>query len=281
MRRERSLPAVAALLCLGSLAVHDAFVTTASAQAPAVAGSPGPVARARPAGYLGAEHVPDHNVFLPAPPAVDSPAGVADVTIFHATRVLEGAPRWQIATSDDGLRSRKVLGDFGCAAGVDFAAIESPALERVLTRAGTDLGVMISASKEHYQRPRPFVTEQGPICVNVSPEFAASGSYPSGHSALAWMYALLLAEVDSEHAAAIIARGRTFGESRVVCGVHYASDVEGGRTLSTALVAALHGNTEFDADMAAARAEIANARANAARPDAASCPAPGALASGW
>jgi acid phosphatase (class A) len=281
MRRDRWLPAVAALLCLGSLAVHDAFVTTPSAQAQAVAGSAGPVARPRLPGYLGAEHVPDHKIFLPAPPAVDSPAGVADVTIFRATRALEGAPRWQLATSDDGLGSRKVLGDFGCAAGVDFRTIESPALTRVLARAGADLGVMIGAAKEHYQRPRPFVTEQGPICVNVSPAFAASGSYSSGHSASAWLYALLLAEVDSEHAAAIIARGRAFGESRVVCGVHYASDVEGGRISSTALVAALHGNAEFDADMAAARAEIANARVNAPRPDAASCPAPGALAPPW
>ena len=124
-------------------------------------------------------------------------------------------------------------------------------------------------------------TEQGPICVAVSPGFAASGSYPSGHAASAWLYALLLAEVDSEHAAAIVARGRVFGESRVVCGVHYASDVEAGRITATALVAALHGNADFDADMAAARAEIADARPTAPRPDAASCPTPNALASPW
>jgi acid phosphatase (class A) len=280
MRCDRSLPSAALLCCLGSLTVGDAFLATASAQAPTVAASPSAPPRARLPGYLG-ERVPDHEVFLPAPPAVDSPAGVADVTIFHRTRALEGGQRWQLAVGDDRLGSRKVLGDFGCAAGVDFAAIESPALARVLSRAGTDLGVMIGAAKEHHARPRPFVTEQGPICVEVSPGFAASGSYPSGHSASAWLYALLLAEVDSEHAAVIVARGRAFGESRVVCGVHYASDVEAGRITATALVAALHGNADFDADMAAARSEIANARPTAPRPDATSCPAPSALASPW
>ena len=92
---------------------------------------------------------------------------------------------------------------------------------------------------------------------------------------------MLLAEIDPDNSAEIVARGRAFGESRAVCGVHYVSDVEGGRLTTTALVAALHGNTEFEADIAAARAELAKARAAAPKPDAASCPAAGALATPW
>jgi membrane-associated phospholipid phosphatase len=95
------------------------------------------------------------------------------------------------------------------------------------------------------------------------------------------LYALLLSEIDPGNAAAIVARGRAFGESRVVCGVHYVSDVEGGRLTTTALVAALHSNAEFEADIAAARAELAAVRATAPTPDAASCPANGALAKPW
>jgi acid phosphatase (class A) len=150
-----------------------------------------------------------------------------------------------------------------------------------VARANADLIAMVGDAKDHYRRARPFVTESGPICVDVSPEFAASGSYPSGHSAAAWLYALLLSEIDPDHAAPIVARGRAFGESRTVCGVHYASDVEGGRLTATALVAALHGNAEFEADITAARAELANARATAPKPEAASCPAAGALATPW
>jgi acid phosphatase (class A) len=217
-------------------------------------------------------------VFLSPPPAADSPAGVADRTTFEQTRALQGSGRWQLAASDDRLGTRKVLGDFGCAAGIDFAGAEAPSLEKVLARAGADLFTMVGAAKDHYQRPRPFVGKEAPICIDVSPTFAASGSYPSGHSASAWLHALLLAELAPDHAAAIIARGRTFGESRVVCGVHYASDVEGGRITATALVAALHSSPQFEADMSAARAEVAKARA---LEDAASCPAPGALTAPW
>ena len=276
MRSGRIFAATAALLCLGSL---GSAATGWAQSGPVASGSVMP--RPRAEGYLGAGAVPDHRVFLPPPPAVGSPAGTADVAIFRATRSLEGSPRWQLAASDDRIGSRKMLGDFGCAMGVDLSVIEAPTLTRTLARANADLLPMVGDAKDFYARPRPFVTEAGPICVDVSPAFAASGSYPSGHSAAAWLYALLLAEIDPANSAAIVARGRAFGESRAVCGVHYVSDVEGGRLTTTALVAALHGNAEFEADIAASRAELAKARAAAPKADAASCPAPGALTTPW
>jgi len=281
MRRTFAATALLALLCAGSFAAGVGPAGTAWAQPAPPSTGPNGAPRPRLQGYLGPDAVPDHRVFLPPPPAVDSPAGIADLAIFRATRSLEGGPRWQLAASDDRLGAAKILGDFGCAMDLDLAAAEAPALGRALARANTDLVGMVGDAKEHYARPRPFVTESGPICVDVSPGFAASGSYPSGHSAASWLYALLLAEVDPGHAAAIVARGRAFGESRVVCGVHYESDVEGGRLTTTALVAALHGNAEFEADMAAAREEIAKARTAAGKPNAASCPAAGALATPW
>src|SRR5262245_33492517 len=208
MRRTRPFAATAALrpLCVGS-AGPAATGWGQSAAAPS--GSSG-VPRPRAEGYLGADAVPDHRVFLPPPPAVDSPAGVADVAVFHATRSLEGGPRWQLAASDDRIGSRKMLGDFGCAMGVDLTAVDAPALARTLARANADLLAMVGDAKDYYRRPRPFVTESGPICVDVSPAFAASGSYPSGHSAAAWLYALLLSEIDPDDAAAIVARGSPF-----------------------------------------------------------------------
>jgi acid phosphatase (class A) len=279
MRRNQTFTSAAALalLCIGSF---GSAATAWGQSGPPPSGSSA-MPRPRAEGYLGADAVPDHRVFLPPPPAVGSPAGIADVAIFRATRSLESGPRWQLAASDDRIGSRKMLGDFGCAMGVDLAAVEAPALARTLARANADLIPIVGDAKDHYRRPRPFVTESGPICVDVSPEFAASGSYPSGHSAAAWLYALLLSEIDPGNAAAIVARGRAFGESRVVCGVHYVSDVEGGRLTTTALVAALHGQPEFEADIAAARAELAKARAAVPKPDAASCPASGALATPW
>jgi acid phosphatase (class A) len=83
------------------------------------------------------------------------------------------------------------------------------------------------------------------------------GSYPSGHSALGFGWGLILAEVIPERAAELVARGRAFGDSRRVCNVHWLSDVEEGRIVATAVVARLHAVPEFQADLAAARAEVA------------------------
>lgn len=234
--------------------------------------------RPRAAGYLGEQRLPDHRVFLPPPPAPSSAREKADVAIFRETRALEGGPRWQLAAKDDRVSEDALLGAFSCAAGLDLAAAEAPALERVIARSRADLFFLVSASKDLYQRPRPFLTEQGPLCVTPSEALRRQGSYPSGHTASSWLHALLLAEVDSAHAAAIVARGRAFGESRVVCGVHYLSDIEGARLLATALVAALHGEPEFDADIAAAREEVAALRASGSeKPASQSCESERAL----
>jgi acid phosphatase (class A) len=55
-------------------------------------------------------------------------------------------------------------------------------------------------------------------------------------------------------------RARSIGESRIVCGVHYLSDIEAGRDAGAALVARLHASPEFRADLDKARGEIQAAR---------------------
>ncbi len=222
-------------------------------------------------GYLRPEQRPDHTVFLPAPPAPDSVLGTADMALYRATRALEGGARWQLAARDAVIAQRDLFRDFQCSLGVDLGAVQAPAVTGLITRASADLFRLVGASKDYYKRPRPFLVEKLPLCIVPSDELARGGSYPSGHSATGWLYALLLAETAPDHAAAILGRGRAYGESRVVCGVHYLSDIEGGRTLATALVAALNGSAEFAADLTAARSELGALRVNAARADAAAC----------
>jgi acid phosphatase (class A) len=274
-----------AIAALGAVVPWRATIAPASAQSatpPPSSGAapPGSNMTPRPtvAGYLGQQGSPDYRVFLPPPPAVGSARGNADVAIFRETRALANTARWKLAVNDDRIGQDALLGGFSCAAAVDLAGADVPATRRVITRAGADLFPLVSTSKDAFQRPRPFLNEPGPICITPSESLARQGSYPSGHAASAWLYALLLAEIDSEHADAIIERGRAFGESRVVCGVHYLSDIEAGRLVSTAVVAALHGKPEFEADVDAARAEIDALRASSGKkPAAAVCESEGAL----
>ena len=93
-----------------------------------------------------------------------------------------------------------------------------------------------------------------------------SGSYPSGHAAAGWAWALILAEIAPERLDAILARGLAFGESRVVCNVHWESDVAAGRILGAGVVARLHADAGFRQDLEAAREEVAAARAKGLKP---------------
>jgi acid phosphatase (class A) len=223
------------------------------------------------AGYLSSEVRPDESTLIPPPPSEGSASAAADLAAFEATRALEGTPRWELARHDNALRYGDLVGDFACALGASIDAEEAPAVRRVLTGAVRDASPLIGSGKERYNRPRPFRAAEGPVCIDISPEFAESGSYPSGHSTVGWTYALILAELAPDRASQILARGRAFGESRVVCGVHYPSDIEAGRTTAEAVFVALQSDAGFQSDLAEARAELSSLRASAPAPDAAQC----------
>ena len=104
------------------------------------------------------------------------------------------------------------------------------------------------------------IRDRAATCIAPEPWLAASGSYPSGHAALGWAWALVLTEMAPERADAILARGMAYGESRVICGVHYSSDVEAGRLVGAVLVARLKADPAFQADFAVAARELAQAR---------------------
>jgi acid phosphatase (class A) len=101
-----------------------------------------------------------------------------------------------------------------------------------------------------------------------APEIPLKGgsSYPSGHTSFGWAAALILAEVASEQGQALLTRGREYGESRIVCAVHYPSDIAGGQLIATAVVARLHADPEFNKDLDCAQQEHAAALKSGARP---------------
>ena len=61
----------------------------------------------------------------------------------------------------------------------------------------------------------------------------------------------------------MLQRGHAFGQSRVICGVHWQSDVDNGRVMGAAAIARLHADPRFTAQAALARGEIEAARAAA------------------
>jgi acid phosphatase (class A) len=210
-----------------------------------------------PAGYLAAGTAPDGAAITGPPPEPGSPRGKADRAAYDSSRRLANTPIWDKAIADADLSGREGFKSFSCAAGVTISPEATPTLTRMLLRMTSDAALVYEPAKSTYQRPRPPVGNDKPICVPREPWIKTSGSYPSGHSLIGWSWALVVAELAPEHASQVLVRGREFGESRVICGVHFPSDIEAGRTLGAALVSRLHADPAFEADLAQARIEIA------------------------
>ena len=210
-------------------------------------------------GYL-AQGVIDGAALLGPPPAPDSLTGQADRARYEETRALAGSPRWKQAVVENDLWGGGALKQYACKLGVSIDEKQTPTALRILHRVELDVRTVGKPAKDHYDRARPMIGDDQPICVPREDWMKTNASYPSGHSMTGWTWSLILAELVPTKADDMLAIGKQIGESRIICGVHYASDIEAGRTLAGAMVARLHADPQFQADMKKARAEIARAK---------------------
>ncbi|MFT3814153.1 MAG: phosphatase PAP2 family protein [Acidovorax sp.] len=225
-------------------------------------------------GYLSPAELPDSLALLPPPPAEGSALLAADKEAYKALTALQKGPRGVQATKDANLKFPGAEKAFACALGVDISEQNTPHTNMLLRRTLLDAGLATYKAKDKYQRTRPFVVfNEGTCTPNEEPALRKDGSYPSGHSALGWAWAMVLTQVSPERADALLQRGRSFSQSRGVCGVHWKSDIEAGRLMGSAAVARLQTNAVFNAQVAAAREEVAAARAKGLVPPAATCAA--------
>lgn len=194
----------------------------------------------------------DASVFIPPPPAANSDLEIAERAIVRGPWSAE---RRAQALEDNAIDP---FAAFDSVLGPQFNGASLPATLAVLDRAGRAAGFAGDPVKFIHRRPRPFVADSSITpCIPDDERLRASFSYPSGHAALGFAWGLVLAELVPSRADALIERGRDFTWSRVVCGVHYPSDVEAGRTVAAAAVARLHADPDFQRQLAAARTELA------------------------
>lgn len=217
-------------------------------------------------GYLDRRQLPNSLALLPPPAREGSPQQAADWATYRETRALRDGPRWALAARDANLKFPAAAEVYACALDLPISQEATPHLTMLLRRSLLDAGLATYAAKDHHVRTRPFVAAKESTCTPAEETtLAKDGSYPSGHAALGWGWALILAELAPDRADAILARGLAFGQSRVVCGVHWQSDVDAGRVIGAAAVARLHADPVFLAQAAAARMEIEDARARGLR----------------
>jgi acid phosphatase (class A) len=201
--------------------------------------------------FLGAGQV-ELTKILPPPPKPGSKAQQRDMAISLAWQARRTPAMAALAQAD---ADRSVF-RFGVIFGDSFTRDRLPLAARFFEDVAQDERIVGAAAKTYWNRPRPFVAS---ALIHPCLEQPPTNSYPSNHAAIGMLYAQILARMMPERRLGILARAQQYSEDRVICGVHYASDIEAGKRAGAIEAFAMFHNAAFRREFDAAKAEILSA----------------------
>lgn len=189
---------------------------------------------------------------LPPPPAADSKAHAAELAELRQlqrTRTPERLARaqWDQAHED--------ITIYNTTLGPRFDLEALPATRRALMTVRNDQSIIANIAKANFKRPRPWVEDSSLDGCERNLKKPLT-SYPSGHATLGYSLAGVLESLIPEKSEAIRTRADDYAQSRLVCLVHYRSDVEASRKLGAWVAAQMLNSPAFKAQLEAARAEL-------------------------
>ena len=188
---------------------------------------------------------------LHSPPAPDSPITHDELAELHRIQSSRTADEEMQAQADEADESlfiyKSVLGE-------KFNAAALPLTTAFGKRVKHDEGVNAKPLKDAFKRVRPYNLDKSlkPVCKTKT----IADSYPSGHATAGYLAALTLIDMVPEQRDAILARADAYAHNRLVCGVHFPSDIAASKLLAYSTHAVMETNPQYQAELAAARAEL-------------------------
>ena len=207
--------------------------------------------------YLSADELPNAVYWLPAPPAPGSSQFMYDISQYNWGK----EQRLDTACARKAIREAQyevadMARQFSAAFGMEISEQATPAIYHVLNRGVHTIRLSATKPKATYMRTRPYAYfNEATLVPEEEAELRSNGSYPSGHTVRGWGMALLLCEINPDAQDELLKLGYEWGQSRVIAGYHWQSDVDASRMLAAACYARLHTSKEFLKDMAAAKKE--------------------------
>ena len=197
--------------------------------------------------YFSAEEMPDLIKCLPPPPDTIGVDFAHDILryMWGKTQRCDSA-RAAIAFRDAVWDYDSLFAEFNVPFGLEISKNGTPEIYKYLVNSLSTIDQTRVVPKAFYHRKRPFERfREHMLTVYEEKYLSGEGSYPSGHSQRGYATALLLSEVNPAHADTIMARGFMYGESRVIVGAHWQSDVDASRLCAAIGMARLHTSPAF------------------------------------
>ena len=213
--------------------------------------------------YFSADELPNAVYWMPAPPASGSSQFLYDISQYYwgKEQRLDTA-RANKAIREAAYEIADMARQFSSAFGMEISENATPAIYHVLSFGVLTIRLSATKPKATYMRTRPYAYFNEPTLVpEEEDELRANGSYPSGHTVRGWGMALLLCEINPDAQDELLKLGYEWGQSRVIAGYHWQSDVDASRMLAAACYARLHTSQEFLNDMDAAKKEFEKLKA--------------------
>jgi len=219
--------------------------------------------------YFTKAELPDMTKILPPFPEFESARFVADQSqhLWGKLMRLDEARAAQ-AQRDAVYSMQTVIDEMGPLFGLVITKEDTPEIYTILQDVCASCDSIYSDAKAKFNRQRPYAYyNEGTLIPEKEEKHRNEGSYPSGHTVFFWTSALLLSDINQSPKAmeSLLARGYEFGQSRVIAGYHWQSDVDAGRTAGSVLYQLIRSNERFIGQLAKARAEFAEKTGNVTR----------------
>ena len=207
--------------------------------------------------YFTTDQLPDLIQSLPAPPDSLSHGFAYDVMQYQWGKAQRpDSVRAGMARRDAVWTYEALLGELAGPFGLALSEETTPAIWTVLVNSLATTDQMRVAPKAYYHRRRPFEVFNEKMLTGEEAALSGEGSYPSGHTMRGWTAALLLAQINPAAADGLYARAWKYGESRVIAGAHWQSDVDVTRVAASIGYSRLQTSDRFQAEMARAQEEF-------------------------
>jgi len=184
-----------------------------------------------------------------------------DVAAYWQAKAERNTERGRQAVADADCSDKALLHAFADPVGIEMSEKSTPAIAALVSSAKSALLENANNLKSEAFRKRPYVQFSEPTLIpDCEDALRTSSSYTSASAEIAWGLALLFVEIAPERQNEILTRGFEFGRSRIIAGFNYASDVQAGRFMATAVVARLHAKPDFQKLLTKAKNEYTKLR---------------------